>query len=167
MRALRGFWTRAAGLLGVATSALAVGCGTARTAAPEGPEPEQVNVGYGTQSASDITGSVSSVSEKEIAHLRVARVEELLEGRVAGLEVIRRNGSFSLRIRGMNSLTGSSEPLVVIDGIPTRQFAGNSALAMLSPYDIKRIDVLKGAEAAIYGSRGANGVILVTTKKHR
>ncbi|GAC1593737.1 MAG: TonB-dependent receptor [Hymenobacter sp.] len=123
-----------------------------------------VVVGYGEQRKSDITGAIASVSSKELKDQPVARVDQALQGRSPGVVVQNNdaspNASVSIRIRGSNSLTGSNDPLVVING-----FIGGD-LASLNPNDIDNIEVLKDASAtAIYGSRGANGVILVTTKR--
>ena len=125
---------------------------------------ELVVVGYGTQQRKDLTGSVSSVSSDDIANLRVNRPEEALQGKVPGLNISTSNshpgGEVQIRIRGSNSLQGSNNPLVVVDGM----MGGD--LQMINSSDIASVEVLKGPSAtAIYGSRGANGVILVTTKK--
>jgi TonB-dependent SusC/RagA subfamily outer membrane receptor len=147
--------------------ALLMGCGGA--AQPEAPAPDEgaVSVGYGTQSPERVTGSVTSMSPEE-ADARVARVVDMLEGRVPGLTVIRLpNGNVSLLIRGQRSFHGDTEPLLVIDGIPAQGAIG-AALAGLAPRDIARIDFLKDAgSTAIYGARGANGVILIATKRGR
>ena len=151
--------------------ALAVGCAGPATRQLEQPTPDdQVSVGYGTQQKSNLTAAITSISPTE-AETRVARVEDLLRARVPGLEVLPlRDGSFTLRIRGHHGLTGSvagGEPLLVIDDIPALGSAG-ALLASLAPQDIARIDVLKDAGAtAVYGSRGANGVIIITTKRGR
>jgi TonB-dependent SusC/RagA subfamily outer membrane receptor len=146
---------------------LAFGCGATTSPPAVGPEPERVSVGYGTQAKEDLSGSVASLSARELEKVRAARVEELLRGRLAGVQVIRRpDGDFSVRIRGTGSFYGSSEPLYVVDGVPIHTTGLGSALAGISPRDIARIDVLKDAGAtAIYGSRGANGVIVITTKR--
>lgn len=129
---------------------------------------EVVNFGYGVQSAADVTGSTASLRMEEIENQRASRVEELLENRIPGLEVIRTNGGYSMRIRGISSILSSNEPLVVVDGMPVHLFGAGSGLGWLNPYDIERIDVLKDASStAIYGSRGANGVIIITTKRPR
>ena len=113
------------------------------------------------------TTSVSTISEKEIATMRVGRVEELLMGRVAGLEVMRdASGDYRLRIRGQRSLLGGDEPLVRVDGMPIGAGGLSRALTGVSPSDVARIEVLKDAGAtAFYGLRGANGVILITTRR--
>lgn len=126
---------------------------------------EVVVVGYGTQRRKDVTGSIVSVNEATLCDVPSANIQQALQGRAAGLE-IQRSGTTpgsgaQIRIRGTRSITGSNEPLYVVDGIP---FEGT--LNDLNPDDIASIDVLKDASAtAIYGSRGANGVIIVTTKR--
>jgi TonB-dependent starch-binding outer membrane protein SusC len=126
---------------------------------------ETVSVGYGTQDVHDATTAIGSLARDDVRTQDFARVEEMLAGRVAGLQVIRRaNGGYALRIRGAASLRNNREPLVVIDGIPVS--ARLNPLAGLAPQDIERIDVLKDASAtAIYGVRGGNGVIVITTRR--
>jgi TonB-linked SusC/RagA family outer membrane protein len=138
---------------------------------------EVVVVGYGTQARRDLTGSVSSIKGSEIASTPVQSFDQALQGRASGVNITTPNGVLNnppvIRIRGVNSITLSSSPLFVIDGIPA--FSGNSSavgsvpnnpLGNLNPSDIESIEVLKDASAtAIYGSRAAGGVILVTTKK--
>ena len=136
-----------------------------------------VAVGYGTQSRRDLTGAVASIEADEVHAGPVGSVEQVLRGRASGVQVTQSNGApgagVSVRIRGSNSISANSEPLYVIDGVPA--FVGSTGdarqinpLADLSPADIERIEVLKDASAtAIYGSRGANGVILVTTRRGR
>ncbi|HMH82681.1 MAG TPA: TonB-dependent receptor plug domain-containing protein [Gemmatimonadales bacterium] len=151
--------------------ALAAGCGPTR-ARLEPPAPQdEVSVGYGTQNRRDITGAVTSVSPTE-ADARTPRVEDLLRARVPGLEVVPlANGNYTLRIRGRHTLGDrpvDDEPLLVIDDMPTPVGALSGALAGLAPGDVQRIDVLKDASStAIYGSRGGNGVIIITTKRAR
>lgn len=125
-----------------------------------------VVVGYGTQRKSDITGAVSSVPIKDILVTPASRIDDALQGRAAGVAIQHTdaspNASVSIRIRGINSINGGNNPLVVIDGLQ----GGN--LNSLNPDDVQSIEILKDASAtAIYGSRGANGVILVTTRKGR
>ncbi|MDE6098389.1 MAG: TonB-dependent receptor plug domain-containing protein, partial [Muribaculaceae bacterium] len=127
---------------------------------------EVVVVGYGTQRKSDITGSVSSVKASELQVAPVASAAEALQGRVAGVVVQNTSGdpsgSTSIRIRGSNSLTYGNDPLVIIDGVQ------DASLGSLNPNQIESMEVLKDAAAlSIYGSRGANGVIIVTTKEGR
>lgn len=139
---------------------------------------EVVVVGYGTQKKSDLTGSVSSVSE-EILHQPVSSIDRVLQGAVSGVQVTptsgQPGGGVSIRVRGGSSITGGNEPLYVIDGFPitaTSSAAGTitgaevNPLSSINPADIESIDILKDASAtAIYGSRGANGVVIITTKK--
>ncbi|WP_243739338.1 SusC/RagA family TonB-linked outer membrane protein [Flavicella sediminum] len=130
---------------------------------------EVVVIGYGTQKKSDLTGSVSSVSAKDITSSPVARVDQALQGRASGVQVTQVSGAPGagtvIRVRGGNSITGSNEPLWVIDGIVV---GTNFNLNNINSNDIKSIEILKDASSiAIYGSRGANGVVLVTTKNGR
>lgn len=123
-----------------------------------------VGIGYGTMRKSDLTGAITSVSAKDLKQGVVTSTEQLLQGKVAGLSVVQSSGSpengASLRLRGGTSLSASNGPLIVVDGIPGVDF--NS----VQPSEIVSIDVLKDASAAaIYGSRGANGVIIVTTNR--
>ena len=123
-----------------------------------------VGIGYGTMRKSDLTGAITSVQSKDLKQGVITSAEQLLQGKVAGLSVVQSSGSpengASLRLRGGTSLSASNGPLVVVDGIPGVDF--NS----VQPTEIVSIDVLKDASAAaIYGSRGANGVIIVTTNR--
>lgn len=127
---------------------------------------EVVIIGYGAQRKSDLTGSVSSVSAEDITAVPVSRVDQALQGRAAGVQVTQTSGApgagTSIRIRGGNSITGSNEPLWVIDGIVV---GTNFNLNNINANDIQSVEILKDASSiAIYGSRGANGVVLVTTK---
>jgi len=129
---------------------------------------EVVVVGYGTQKKSDVTGSVGSVSTKEIKATPITGMAQAIQGRVAGVQVQQTSnapgGGVSIRIRGGNSLQGGNEPLYVIDGFPIQNESGPT----INPNDIESIDILKDASAtAIYGSRGANGVVIITTKRGR
>lgn len=146
---------------------LAAGCHrqppTGRSATK--PAPDSVQVGYGTQDKRDVTGAISEISNKDGRHGTVTTLADLLEGRVPGLEVRRLpDGSVSLRIRGDRSFNSSGEPLIVLDGVPLQ--GSNAILQDLDPHDVASISVLKDAGSlAAYGSRGANGVIIITTKK--
>ncbi len=127
---------------------------------------EVVVVGYGTTKKSDLTGSVASVSAEDIVAVPNSRVDQALQGRAAGVHVTQTSGAPGagtvIRVRGGNSITGSNEPLWVIDGIIV---GTNFNLNNINSNDIQSIEVLKDASSiAIYGSRGANGVVLVTTK---
>ncbi len=126
-----------------------------------------VVVGYGTQEKEDITGAISSVDGEAIQNLPVSSASQAIQGRAAGVQVVRNGGApgdpGSIRIRGTGTVN-NAEPLVVVDGIPL----AFGTLADLNPNDIESIEVLKDASAsAIYGQRAANGVVLVTTKKGR
>ncbi len=127
---------------------------------------EIVVVGYGTVKKSDLTGSLSQVKAKELNAYPANNVLQALSGRAAGVQVIQNNGApgagISVRIRGANSVLGGNEPLYVVDGFPVN----GSNPTVLNNADIESIEILKDASAtAIYGSRGANGVVLVTTKR--
>lgn len=128
---------------------------------------EIVVVGYGTTTVRDATGSVEAISEKEFTKGNIVTPENLLSGRVAGVNITTSGapGSGSqIRIRGGSSLNASNDPLIVIDGLPL----SGVNLSSINPNDIESFSVLKDASAtAIYGSRGANGVIIITTKKGR
>ena len=150
-----------------------------------------VVIGYGTQKRKDVNSAISSISSKDIENLKVASFDQMMQGKAAGVVVNSNSGepgsNVSVRIRGVSSLTGTNEPLYVIDGVPISGDARNSStsgrnaqgnsnfsnagnitqspLALINPSDIESIDILKDASAtAIYGSRGANGVVIVTTK---
>ena len=124
---------------------------------------EVVVVGYGTQRKKDVTGSVASVTAKDIKSLPVTNAGDAIQGRASGVQVVSSGvpgSNVTFRIRGIGTIN-NSDPLLVIDGVPT-----NVPLNTLSPDDIASIDILKDASAAaIYGSRGANGVVLITTKR--
>ncbi len=126
---------------------------------------EVVVVGYGTQRKEAVTGSVASISGATLAQIPAANISQALQGRVAGVQLTQTStkpgATMQIRVRGTRSINAENDPLIVLDGIP---FAGT--IADISPEDIKSIDILKDASAtAIYGSRGANGVILITSNK--
>lgn len=126
---------------------------------------EVVVIGYGSVKKSDLTGSVSSVQADKLNMDSQASIEQVIQGRIAGVQVTQTSaepgGGFSIRVRGTNSITAGNEPLYVIDGL-----AGANPENSLNPSDIKSIQVLKDASAtAIYGARGSNGVVLITTKQ--
>jgi TonB-dependent starch-binding outer membrane protein SusC len=123
-------------------------------------------VGYGTQSKTKITNSVSTLKSEDILSSPIASFEEGIAGLVAGVEIVQTSGdpggSSDINIRGVGTLNANIQPLIVVDGFPSENFRINS----MNPSDIESVDILKdAASASIYGSRGANGVILVTTKK--
>ena len=161
-----------AAIASVSVLPLTAGCAPAIPGGGEGPRPDagedMVNVGYGQQAAGDVIGATGSLDAERIRNIRVGRVEELLAGRISGLQVISTGRGYALRIRGVGSILGSNEPLVVVDGMPVQAFGSPGGLGWINPHDIERIDVLKDASStSIYGSRGANGVILITTKRPR
>ena len=124
---------------------------------------EIVIIGYGTSRKADLTGSVVSISGEDLKKLSIASVAETLTGRLAGVQVTSSEGSpdseIKIRIRGGGSLTQDSSPLIIVDGFPV------NSMSDVSPSDVENITVLKDASStAIYGSRGANGVIIITTK---
>jgi iron complex outermembrane receptor protein len=125
---------------------------------------EIVVTGYGTQTKKEVTGSIVSVKSEDFNQGNVNSPSQLLQGKVAGLTITRPggdpNGSFGIRLRGLSTIGAQTEPLVIVDGVP------GASLSNIDPLDIESIDVLKdGSAAAIYGTRGSSGVILVTTKK--
>jgi TonB-linked SusC/RagA family outer membrane protein len=139
---------------------------------------EVVVVGYGTQRRRDVTAAISSVGAEKIKDLPVQSFEQALAGKATGLNITIPNGVLNnppvVRIRGANSITGSTFPLVVVDGVPvftgdiSTNNSANNVLGNINPSDIESVEVLKDAAAtAIYGSRAANGVLLITTKKGR
>jgi TonB-linked SusC/RagA family outer membrane protein len=132
-----------------------------------------VVVGYGTQEAKDLTGSVATVTTEEFNTGRIVSPEALIRGKIAGVQVSENNepgGGISIRVRGGTSVNASNEPLYVIDGVPIdigggSTVSGRNALNFLNPNDIESITVLKDASStAIYGNRGANGVVIITTR---
>lgn len=129
------------------------------------PSPTAVQVGYGSQEKRDVTTAVSSASGEKLRSNSPRTVADMLVGRFPGVEVRQlANGSATIRIRGSRSFRSNEEPLIVVDGIPQQN--GAQALMDMSPRDVESIDVLKDAAAsAVYGSRGANGVILISTRR--
>ncbi|MDQ6481676.1 TonB-dependent receptor [Dyadobacter sp. LHD-138] len=139
---------------------------------------EVVVVGYGTQKRRDLTGAIVSVNAQAIKEMPITSAEQGLQGRLAGVQVIQSNsapgGAISIRVRGGNSVMGGNEPLYVIDGFPVYNSIGSNdgqtqpsnPLSSINPNDIVSMEVLKDASAtAIYGARGANGVVIITTKR--
>ena len=125
---------------------------------------EVVAIGYATVKRKDLTGSVASVNSKELSKVPTSDITQALAGRMAGVQVMQSEGapgaSISIRVRGGISITQSNEPLYIIDGFPSED-----GMSTLDPAEIETIDILKDASAtAIYGARGANGVVVITTK---
>ncbi|WP_177195020.1 TonB-dependent receptor [Parapedobacter indicus] len=126
---------------------------------------EVVVVGYGTMRKSDLTGSVAQIKSEDLQAVPVYNMEQALKGRAAGVQVTQNSGQpggrIEVRVRGGNSMIGDNQPLYVVDGFPL-----TGGLNFLNPADIESIDILKDASAtAIYGARGANGVVIITSKK--
>ncbi len=136
---------------------------------------EVVVVGYGTQERKDVTGSIGSVKGSQLTNQPVASFDQALAGKVTGVQVTVPSGVLGaapvIRIRGTNSITGGADPLYVVDGVPIitgnqSSVTPNNPLGDINPNDIQSVDVLKdGASTAIYGSRGSNGVVIITTKR--
>lgn len=139
---------------------------------------ELVVIGYGTQKKADVTGAIAKMDAKRLNERPVTRVDQALVGQLAGVRVQQTSGvpgrGFSIQVRGKGSITANNEPLYVIDGFPLEAseqslsggFSSGNPLANLNPNDIESIEVLKdAASASIYGSRGSNGVVMITTKK--
>ena len=136
---------------------------------------EVVVVGYGTQKKREVTGSISQVKGEDLANLATPSFESQLAGRSAGVQVTAANGVLGeaprIRIRGIGSISSGTYPLIVVDGMPVFTgdvggYTSTNAMADINPADIESVEILKdGSATAIYGSRAANGVILITTKK--
>jgi TonB-dependent SusC/RagA subfamily outer membrane receptor len=157
------------GLVGKLDALAVIGCcallGAACHSGPGKPVLPPTGDGvYGAQDGRDVAGAVTKVDGDKLMENSPRTVTDMLVGRFPGVEVFKTaNGGTSIRIRGARSMNSSDEPLFVLDGYP--QHNGSASLLDLDPHDIKSIQVLKGAEASTYGSRGANGVILIVTKK--
>jgi len=141
---------------------------------------EVIVVGYGTQRKRNLTGSIAKIDGSQITETPVSTFAAGLQGKAAGVQIIQSNGmagaGSAIRIRGVGSISAGGDPLIIVDGIPinqdqdgsygVRRGANTSAMATINPNDIESLEILKDASAAaIYGSRGANGVILITTKR--
>lgn len=128
---------------------------------PDAAEADEVSIGYATADRRDVVHPVASIGSERIERAHVQRVEELLR-RISGVTVTRLpSGGYTVRVRGAGSSTSSNEPLYIIDGVATL----GHGLQRITADEVERIDVLKGPAATIYGLRGANGVIVVTTKR--
>lgn len=149
-------------ILVAATAVLLAGsCGTQKASLATETTPygeEMVNIGYGEVKRKNITSSVSKVTIDENVIGTYNNIFEYLEGRVPGVYIDNKSNPPRVLIRGISSIYGSTDPLYVVDGMVT------SDISMINPNDIKSVEILKDSAAAIYGSRGANGVILITTR---
>lgn len=151
----------------VSLAILLSGCASTENATRSDDEEseEMVDFGYNKQEKKKVTSSVQTIDAEDFDNLPVNNLEQLLQGRIAGVEVINTPGGFSVRIRGVSTFSGSNEPLYILDGIPFQPGPGGS-ISGINPRDIESITVLKDAgSTALYGSRGANGVIVITTKR--
>jgi TonB-dependent SusC/RagA subfamily outer membrane receptor len=164
--------TRTAGLVAalLATLLAGAGCRSSGVAAHTrtATSLDSVNVGYGREARRNVTAAITSL-DGDVAHRNnPTTIADMLEGRVAGLEVRRMGrGEISVRIRGPHSITAKGEPLYVLDGIP-QPYGSLDILSDLDPRDVQSIEVIKDASGtSLYGSRGANGVILITMKRPR
>jgi TonB-linked SusC/RagA family outer membrane protein len=155
--------------IGYVAQELAVGAGQASVQVKLTPDNKELDdvvvIGYGAVQRADLTGSVSSVNAKQIKDIPVNSSAEALTGRLAGVQITSSEGQpgsdFRIVVRGGNSITQDNSPLYVVDGVQVE-----NALSVISPQDIASVDVLKdAASTAIYGARGANGVVIITTKK--
>ena len=148
-----------------------IGCGSNTGLAQPDPQPGEVDIGYGAQDKDKVTGAVTSMSGNEIDAGRPLRLEELLRGKLAGVQIITRpDGSQALRIRGSATTPSAGgvdpDPLIVVDGVPVKDGDLSDALAGLTPEDIRQVDVLKDvASTSIYGIRGNAGVIVINTRR--
>ena len=138
----------------LALAALFAGCG----APPQlSKEDREVNIGYGTVDRSELTTAVSGFKADRNRPTSYADMYEYLRGRVAGVMVTPEN---KILVRGVNSINASTDPLILVDGVETTD------LSVINPADVSSVDVIKDGSASIYGMRGANGVILITTRKN-
>ncbi|HEX6924376.1 MAG TPA: TonB-dependent receptor plug domain-containing protein [Longimicrobiaceae bacterium] len=145
----------------------AVGChGNSSPQQPAPERDEEATIGFGARAGVTPPASISAETDATMRNSRVRQVEQLIAGRFAGVQVIpTTSGGFSIRIRGLATFTGNPEPLYVVDGQPVSVVRGRG-IDWLNPADIARIDILKdAASTALYGMRGGNGVILITTKR--
>lgn len=151
----------------IVASVTLLGCTSSENTRSKNAESDgQVDVGYGTQSEADVSGSVVTLDADSLQRSRpAATVAEMLRGRVSGVRVTQEGNGLKIRIRGRTSIYGSSDPLYVLDDVPIQTGPGG-VISFLNPNDIESITVLKdAASTAIYGARGANGVILIKTKR--
>lgn len=138
---------------------------------------EVIVVGYGVQKKSEVTGSISSIKASDVATIAAPSFEQQLAGKASGVQISTPTGVLGeapkIRIRGIASITSGANPLIIVDGVPiwSGDIGGQTAtngLGEINPNDIESFEILKdGASTAIYGSRAANGVVLITTKKGR
>ncbi|WP_207424626.1 SusC/RagA family TonB-linked outer membrane protein [Desertivirga brevis] len=171
IRVPEGAATLVVSFIGYVTKEVAVGASSTTLSVSLAPKSNSLDavvvVGYGTQKRADITGAVAGIKGESLQEVPSANAVAALQGRVAGVDISRNSSrpgaGGQIRIRGNRSLSGTSEPLIVLDGVPF-----NGSINDINPDDIANIDILKDASStAIYGFRGSNGVILITTKRGR
>jgi TonB-dependent starch-binding outer membrane protein SusC len=126
---------------------------------------DPVNVGYGTQERREIGGAVNSISRDDIKKRNALTLEDLIRSYVPGAQIISGRDGFAIRLRGVTSIYGNNDALIVLDGMPLAEGTSGSALASIRPQDVAQIDVLKDGMAAIYGVRGSNGVVVINTRR--
>ena len=147
-------WILLAALLAVA------GCGTPNALRGDSPSDEEINIGYGTIRARDKTSAITSLKAENNRELELsATIYDYLKGRVPGVQVIETGSTPRVLIRGINSIYASTDPLFVVDGVVVNDISN------INPRDVRSIDVIKDGSASIDGVRGANGVIIITTKR--
>ena len=159
-------WISRVLLLTVAGAGAVIGVGACgqHGHAPTPRTADSVEIGYGAQPKNKVIGAVTTLSDRDIGTARPLAIEDLLRGKVAGLEIARVGNSIRLRIRGTGSMLADQEPLVIVDDVRIQEGNVLNALAGLTRDDIKQVNVLKDvASTSIYGFRGAGGVIVVTT----
>jgi len=153
-------------LVAVAATALGIAACVGARSAPRTEPPPETHGAAGRSVAGEGTCSVGVVDGDDLNGIPEAQLEGMLEGRVAGVQIVRLpGGGISVRIRGMGSISGDTEPLYVVDGMLV-QATADRGLYWLNPADIRRIEILKDASTtSMYGVRGANGVVLITTRR--
>lgn len=149
---------------------LAFGAAVLASACSGNPAPasvgdDKVNVGYGTQDRSELGGAVNSIKREDIKNRSAQTIEDLIRSHVPGATIVHSRDGFTIRLRGLTSIYGSNDALIVLDGMPLADGTSASALAAIRPDEVAQIDVLKDGMAAIYGVRGANGVVVIQTRR--
>jgi iron complex outermembrane receptor protein len=150
---------------------LAVGAALLAAACSGNPAPasvsdsDQVNIGYGTQDRREVGGAVNTIKREDIDKRSPRSIEDVIRSHVPGAQIVHSREGFAIRLRGATSIYGSNDALIVLDGMPLAQGSAASALAAIRPEEVSRIDVLKDGMAAIYGVRGANGVVVIQTRR--
>lgn len=151
----------------IAVSAIVMLAACSSNPAPASFGDDQVAIGYGKQARRTIAGAVNSITREDIARHDGRTLENLIRSRVPGAQIVRTGSGFNIMLRGPSSITGNNYALIVMDGVPLNEGSAAIALGALQPNDIQRIDVLKDGTAAIYGIRGANGVVVIETRDAR